>query len=96
MKKFISILVPYYNEGESVVKHLLDSIAVQQNFDMSELEVIVNAVIPPNLYPEQNTGIYNQFENNAPGRKIKVPAKSLQAYKTAPGWSDYADDIIAQ
>ena len=59
-------------------------------------EVIVNAVTPPELYPEQYTGIYNQFENNAPGRKIKVPAESLQAYKTATGWSDYADDIIAQ
>ena len=41
MKKFISILVPYYNEGSAVVKHLLDSIAVQQNFDMSEVEVII-------------------------------------------------------
>ena len=65
--------------------------------DCSQLsEVIVNAVTPPELYPEQYIGIYNQFENNAPGRKIKVPAESLQAYKTAPGWSDYADDIIAQ
>ena len=59
-------------------------------------EVIVNAVTPPELYPEQYTGIYNQFENNAPGRKIKVPAESLQVYKTKIGWSDYADDIIAQ
>ena len=59
-------------------------------------EVIVNAVTPPELYPEQYTGIYDQFENNAPGRKIKVPAESLQAYKTKIGWSDYADDIIAQ
>ena len=41
MKKFISILVPYYNEGESVVKHLLDSIEFQQNFDMNEVEVII-------------------------------------------------------
>ena len=65
--------------------------------DCSQLsEVIVNAVTPPELYPEQYIGIYNQFENNAPGRKIKVPAESLQAYKTALGWSDYADDIIAQ
>ena len=65
--------------------------------DCSQLsEVIVNAVTPPELYPEQYIGIYNQFENNAPGRKIKVPAESLQAYKTATGWSDYADDIIAQ
>lgn len=59
-------------------------------------EVIVNAVTPPELYPEQYTGIYNQFENNAPGRKIKVPAESLQAYKTATGWSDYASSIISQ
>ena len=59
-------------------------------------EVIVNAVTPPELYPEQYTGIYDQFENNAPGRKIKVPAESLQVYKTKIGWRDYADDIIAQ
>ena len=59
-------------------------------------EVIVNAVIPPNLYPEQNTGIYNQFENNAPGRLIKVPAASLQKYKTASGWSVYANSIVSQ
>ena len=59
-------------------------------------EVIVNAVTPPELYPEQYTGIYNQFENNAPGRKIKVPAESLQVYKTKIGWSDYADSIVAQ
>ena len=59
-------------------------------------EVIVNAVIPPNLYPEQNTGIYNQFENNAPGRLIKVPAGSVNTYKTATGWSNYADSIVSQ
>ena len=59
-------------------------------------EVIVNAVTPPELYPEQYTGIYDQFENNAPGRKIKVPAESLQAYKTKIGWRDYADSIVAQ
>ena len=59
-------------------------------------EVIMNAVIPPNLYPEQNTGIYNQFENNAPGRLIKVPAGSVNTYKKADGWSVYADSIVSQ
>lgn len=59
-------------------------------------EVIMNAVTPPELYPEQNTGIYNQFENNAPGRLIKVPSSSVNAYKTADGWSTYADSIVAQ
>ena len=59
-------------------------------------EVIVNAVTPPVLVKDQSTGIYNQFNDNAPGRKIKVPAESLQAYKTATGWSDYASSIISQ
>ena len=65
--------------------------------DCSQLsEVIVNAVIPPNLYPEQNTGIYNQFENNAPGRLIKVPSGSVNTYKKADGWSVYASSIVSQ
>ena len=59
-------------------------------------EVIVNATTPPVLVKDQSTGTYNQFNYNAQGRKIKVPAESLQAYKTATGWSDYADDIVAQ
>ena len=52
-------------------------------------EVIVNATTPPTL------GAY-AFENSVSGRLIKVPAASLQAYKTAPGWSDYASQIVAQ
>ena len=41
MNKFLSILVPYYNEGEEVIKPLLDSIAIQQNIDMNEIEVVI-------------------------------------------------------
>ena len=33
------------------------------------------------------------FEENASGRKIYVPTDSVEAYKTAEGWSDYADAI---
>ena len=40
MKK-LSILVPYYNEGEEVIKPLLDSIAFQQNIDLRDIEVII-------------------------------------------------------
>lgn len=40
MKK-LSILVPYYNEGEEVIKPLLDSIAFQQNIDLNDIEVII-------------------------------------------------------
>ena len=34
------------------------------------------------------------FDYNAPGRKIYVPMESVEAYKTAEGWSDYADAIV--
>jgi len=37
----IDILVPMYNEDESVVKSLLDSIAIQQNVDFDEIGVII-------------------------------------------------------
>ena len=35
------------------------------------------------------------FINNASGRKIYVPTDSVEAYKAASGWSDYAIDIEA-
>lgn len=34
------------------------------------------------------------FENNAEGRKIYVPAASVEAYKAANGWQKYAADIV--
>jgi len=41
MSKFISVLVPHYNESVEVIKPLLDSIAFQQNIDFNEIEVII-------------------------------------------------------
>lgn len=40
MKK-LSILVPYYNEGEEVIRPLLDSVAFQQNIDFKDIEVVI-------------------------------------------------------
>ena len=34
------------------------------------------------------------FDNNAPGRIIYVPMDSVRQYKTAAGWSNYADAIV--
>lgn len=39
--KFLSILVPYYNEGEEVIRPLLDSIQFQQNIDLYTIEVVI-------------------------------------------------------
>ena len=34
------------------------------------------------------------FADNAPSRKIYVPYKVLDTYKTTDGWSKYANDIV--
>ena len=34
------------------------------------------------------------FNSNASGRKIYVPMESVEAYKSADGWKDYADSIV--
>ena len=64
-------------------------------------EVVIDAVTPPDcddLVQPANT--WKAFDNNAVGRKIKVPSSSLTAYRTATGyqagWADYASDIISQ
>lgn len=54
--------------------------------------VYVESSVPP-IIPSSNLKVFN---NNAPGRKIYVPAGSLTTYQTATGWSDYASDIVAQ
>ena len=52
----------------------------------SLIEVYCKPTTPP-------AGGTNMFFNNAPGRKIYVPAGSGEAYKTAEYWSDYASII---
>ena len=36
----------------------------------------------------------NHFNTNATSRKIYVPSESLENYKAADGWSEYANDIV--
>jgi uncharacterized repeat protein (TIGR02543 family) len=53
----------------------------------SLVEITCLAATPPTL----GTGAFN---NTASNLEIKVPAASVNAYKAAAGWSDYADKII--
>ena len=48
--------------------------------------VYCKATTPP-------AGGYDMFDDNASGRKIYVPTESVEAYKSAEYWSDYADAI---
>ena len=49
--------------------------------------VYCEATTPP-------TGDSSMFGENASDRKIYVPTESVEAYKSASGWSEYADAIV--
>ena len=49
--------------------------------------VYCKATTPPSLG-------FEVFEDNGSGRKIYVPAESIDAYKSATRWSKYADAIV--
>lgn len=55
--------------------------------DRNLASITINATTPPTL------GLY-PFTNNASGRKIYVPSASVEAYKAASGWGEYAADIL--
>ncbi|MBQ2027136.1 MAG: leucine-rich repeat protein, partial [Alistipes sp.] len=50
-------------------------------------EVYCKPTTPP-------TGGSDMFNSNASGRKIYVPTASVEAYKAARYWSDYASYIV--
>ena len=52
------------------------------------ISVVVEATNPPILN-------FDVFNNNAQNRKIYVPSGSVNDYKAANGWNDYANDIEA-
>ena len=53
-------------------------------------EVYCEPTTPPSL------GGSSVFGDNASDRKIYVPTASVDAYKTADGWKEYADAIVAE
>ena len=70
-----------------------DSVTTIGDYAFSDCDsltsVYCEAITPPILVGDM------VFFDNADSRKIYVPTESIDAYKTAEGWSDYADDIVA-
>ena len=98
MSKFLSILVPYYNEGEEVIKNLLDSIAIQQNIDMKEIEVVICKDGPDG--PELSQEFLDKYPYDIQYHREEkggVSQMRNQAFKYSTGeyvmWSD-ADDML--
>ena len=54
--------------------------------------VFCERTTPPTAYLGDYPS-WKAFINNAADRKIYVPAESVDAYKEADGWKDYADAI---
>ena len=64
------------------------SIGYEAFFGCSSLKsVYCEPTTPP-------TGNSSMFDDNASSRKIYVPTASVEAYKSAQYWSDYADHIV--
>ena len=62
--------------------------------DCSSLtSIYCKATTPPALALNYDGDCY-AFYYNASGRKIYVPMESVEAYKSAEWWSDYASDIV--
>ena len=60
---------------------------------LSLVRVDLKPLMCPEL-PMDSLSKYSQFSKHSQDRKIYVPSASLEAYKTAEGWSEYADDIV--
>ena len=59
------------------------------------ISVYCYSTTPPSVFGEYNGSAWAAFDDNAAGRLIYVPAESVDAYKSAEGWSEYADYIVA-
>ena len=58
-------------------------------------EVYCKAITPPDMrYGYGTEGWWDAFVSNAPDRKIYVPRKSVEAYKSADGWTNYDYAIV--
>lgn len=89
-----------FSECKSLVSITIpDNIKVIGNglfYNCSNLsEIRFNSIVPPEISLGTDE-TEHLFERNAPGRLIKVPAGSVNAYKNAQYWSNYADSIVSQ
>ena len=62
------------------------------NYCNSLTSVYCKALTPPTAVISY--GSWNAFDDNASGRNIYVPIESVEAYKSASYWSNYADAIV--
>ena len=67
-----------------------DSVTSIGDYAFSDCTSLTSAYCKPTTPP---AGGSRMFDGNASGRKIYVPRDSVEAYKSASGWGEYAEDI---
>ena len=67
------------------------SISLIYNAAFADCELLTSVYCQPTTPP---AGSKDMFLNNAANRKIYVPYNSVEAYKSAEYWKEYADDIV--
>ena len=73
-----------------------DSVTSIGSYAFSYCDSLTSVYCKPATPPTASAdywGDWYAFHNNPSGRKIYVPTASVDAYKSASGWSDYASDI---
>ena len=58
------------------------------------VNIFCTPIVPPKASYWHGEYEWEAFDFNASGRKIYVPRSSVEAYKLAEGWSNYASDIV--
>lgn len=60
----------------------------------SLVNIFCTPIVPPTSSYWVGEYEWEAFDLNASGRKIYVPRSSVEAYKSAEGWCNYASDIV--
>ncbi len=60
----------------------------------SLVNIFCTPIVPPTSSYWYGEYEWEAFDLNASGRKIYVPRSSVEAYKSAEGWCNYASDIV--
>lgn len=95
----LQILIPQYNEDDNKIKPLLDSIAMQQDIDFNDIEIIIgndgsDVKLSNDLLASYNFKIqYHQFKHG----RLAATRQNLFNLVTAPYvmWCDADDQFIS-